>query len=229
MIRWLKKCMIQFFFASRRGEFQSRPKWRFASEKWWKYFFCWFIMLRDISPQYIVGFFLRYMWITNDTLKCQKKFERRLKSTVRFIFSWSHDVYIFWKGFNEIISWKRYEFCVLIQCRFLVIFWENFEPSDSLFFVEFIDLFNDILFWQKSGFWFAAWLRYFCDNRSEFLGLEGMVTMTTDAETKDFDRPPTSEISQIVAQDTVDCGKRFQDQNPWHDSHALSLLATELY
>lgn len=48
-----------------------------------------------------------------------------------------------------------------------------------------------------------------CDNRSEFLGLAGMVTITNHAESEGFDGPPTSDISQIVTQDTVDGGKRF--------------------
>ncbi|XP_015115778.1 uncharacterized protein LOC107040272 [Diachasma alloeum] len=50
------------------------------------------------------------------------------------------------------------------------------------------------------------------ENKSEFLGLPGMVTMTR-AENEIFDRQPTVDYSEIVALDAVDNGKRTSTAN----------------
>lgn len=45
-------------------------------------------------------------------------------------------------------------------------------------------------------------------DRSEFLGLAGMVTLN-NSETDGFNRVPTLDVSQVVTQDVIDGGKRF--------------------
>ncbi|KAK0096692.1 hypothetical protein PV326_004702 [Microctonus aethiopoides] len=50
------------------------------------------------------------------------------------------------------------------------------------------------------------------ENKSEFLGLAGMVTITR-TENDGFDDQPTPDIGQIVTQDTVDGGKRASSAN----------------
>ncbi|XP_051156805.1 uncharacterized protein LOC127278906 [Leptopilina boulardi] len=50
------------------------------------------------------------------------------------------------------------------------------------------------------------------DNKSEFLGLPGMVTIT-HPDSEGFNRLPTTDVSQVIAQDTTDCGKRTTSAN----------------
>ncbi|XP_012271304.1 uncharacterized protein LOC105694832 [Orussus abietinus] len=45
------------------------------------------------------------------------------------------------------------------------------------------------------------------ENKSEFLGLAGMVTIT-HSDSEGFNRLPTSDVSQLVSQDSTDAGKR---------------------
>jgi len=48
-------------------------------------------------------------------------------------------------------------------------------------------------------------------DRSEFLGLAGMVTLN-NSETDGFNRIPTLDVAQVVTQDANDGGKRFLPQ-----------------
>lgn len=46
------------------------------------------------------------------------------------------------------------------------------------------------------------------ENKNEFLGLAGMVTLN-NSENEGFNRIPTVDVSHVVTQDAIDGGKRF--------------------